>query len=77
MKRPRPRITNIPTAHDRPSPVGRLGTGARRGMTRFFDSRGFRASYVALCSVVLAFVSWHHEPWADEAQAWLLAETQA
>lgn len=32
-----------------------------------------RVACLALFALCVAFGAWHHEPWADEAQAWMLA----
>jgi hypothetical protein len=39
-----------------------------------FKSRRLLAAIFALYAVLLAFAVAHHEPWMDEAQAWLLVK---
>jgi hypothetical protein len=47
-----------------PSPAGRFWLSVRQGVTGLT---------FLLYASLLALVIWRHEPWADEAQAWLMA----
>lgn len=55
----------------------RGGTGSARRMLsalrRFFSSGWPLYAIIVLYAVASLAVLWHHEPWRDEAQAWLIA----
>ena len=38
-----------------------------------FSFRGFEAAVLAIYSLLVSVLVWYHEPWSDEAQAWLIA----
>ncbi|HUA98786.1 MAG TPA: hypothetical protein VMA34_10700 [Terracidiphilus sp.] len=69
----------MPTSPDSPADAAPAVRGALPGGVRLLGRTGggrlSRGDWIVLCGFVLltAWTALHHEPWADEAQAWLLA----
>jgi len=40
---------------------------------RDFSFKGLEAVILGLYAIVVSWIAYHHEPWGDEAQAWLIA----